>query len=268
MCWEQGRLVSHLSPGRESQGLQGVGLVRPGLRRIPRQAEWRQGVLEQDPRAACGQFRLRELQPQRGHLVRVLYREVTIFHHSLPPLLAQVTPMSWEVRPGGATMSKMVLNCWRRLRSGLGAEGGPTSLLTGRDISPGLGTRADNTRHSKATLVTETQVSRAPPPPAQCSVLCRRISLEVLDFPRPCKCRPDLGQSKAGCPDRRHLQVRLRQLSWTPLNWPDLMFRFEKQCGAFSPHAGPGKDEPNYPTQHTVHTRVQRHLPWIKKTIS
>ena len=30
---------------------------------------------------------------------------------TLPPLLAQVTPMSWEVRPGGATMSKMVLNC-------------------------------------------------------------------------------------------------------------------------------------------------------------
>ena len=45
------------------------------------------------------------------------------------------------------------------------------------------------------------------------------------------------------------------------------MFRFEKQCGAFSPEAGTGPDQPNYPTQHTVHARVQRHMDWIMRNV-
>ena len=59
-----------------------------------------------------------------------------------------------------------------------------------------------------------------------------------------------------------------------------IFVRFERQCGAFSPYPSeevkdhPDQhldlhldlqvgDEPNLPTQHTVHARVVNFLPWI-----
>ena len=60
-----------------------------------------------------------------------------------------------------------------------------------------------------------------------------------------------------------------------------LLERFEEQCGAFAPAtrgsnsksgcAGCGAgvpDQPNLPTQHTVHSRVQLHLNWIHKHLN
>jgi len=41
--------------------------------------------------------------------------------------------------------------------------------------------------------------------------------------------------------------------------------RFEGNCGAFQGGVGE-KDQPNLPTQHTVHSRVQQHLSWIMQT--
>ena len=55
-----------------------------------------------------------------------------------------------------------------------------------------------------------------------------------------------------------------------------IFVRFERQCGAFSPYPSEEVkdhlgihldhqvgDEPNLPTQHTVHARVVNFLPWI-----
>eukprot|EP00092_Neocalanus_flemingeri_P085849 GFUD01108081.1.p1 GENE.GFUD01108081.1~~GFUD01108081.1.p1 ORF type:complete len:485 (+),score=107.24 GFUD01108081.1:73-1455(+) len=44
--------------------------------------------------------------------------------------------------------------------------------------------------------------------------------------------------------------------------------RFEEMCGAFSPWPSEEfGDEPNLPTQHTVHARVQTHLEWIVSNV-
>ena len=47
-----------------------------------------------------------------------------------------------------------------------------------------------------------------------------------------------------------------------------IFYRFERMCGAFSPWPSQEVgDEPNLPTQHTVHARVQNHLEWISQNV-